>query len=56
VIFAGGVLVGCGVADGDGHAAVPTMIASPVCRMCALSVLPDLEFGLVTARLDTVIR
>ena len=56
VIFAGGVLVGAGVTDGDGQAPVPTTIASPVCSRCARSVLPALEFGLVTALLESVIR
>jgi hypothetical protein len=32
VIFAGGVLVGCGVSDADGQAPVPTTITSPLCR------------------------
>jgi hypothetical protein len=56
VIFVGGVFVGDGVADADGQAPVPITIASPVCMRCALNTRPELEFGLVTALLDTVIR
>src|SRR4030095_9745404 len=55
VIFVAGVLAGAGVAVGVGHAAVPTTIASPVWRMCARSSLPELDFGFVIARLETVI-
>jgi hypothetical protein len=53
VILVGGVLVGAGVAVGDGHAAVPTTTASPVWRRCARSTFPEREFGLVIARLET---
>jgi hypothetical protein len=56
VIFDGDAVVGDGVADGDGQAPVPTTIASPVCIRCARNNRPELELGLVTARLDTVIR
>jgi hypothetical protein len=56
VIRVAGALVGAGVADADGHAAVPATIASPVCRRWARSVLPDFDFGFAMARLDTVIR
>src|SRR5215204_645138 len=56
VIFVGGVEDGAGVSEADGHAAVPTTTASPVCRMCARSVLPDADFGFVSARLETVMR
>jgi hypothetical protein len=52
----GAVLDGDGVAVGDGQAAAPTTIASPVCRMCARRVFPDCDFGLLMARLETVIR
>jgi CBS domain-containing protein len=55
-IFVGAVLDGDGVAVGDGQAAVPMTIASPVCRMCARRVFPDCDFGLLMARLETVIR
>jgi hypothetical protein len=56
VIFVGGVLVGDGVTVGDGHEAVPTTTASPVWRRCPRSSLPERELGLLTARLETVIR
>jgi CBS domain-containing protein len=55
-IFVGAVLDGDGVAVGDGQAAVPMTIASPVCRMCARRVFPDRDFGALMARLETVIR
>ena len=56
VIRVAGALVGAGVADVDGHAAVPATTASPVCRRWARSVLPDFDFGFSIARLETVIR
>jgi hypothetical protein len=56
VIFVAGVPVGAGVADADGHAAVPTTTASPVCRRWARSSLPEFDFGFAIARLETVIR
>jgi hypothetical protein len=56
VIFAAGVFVGAGVTFADGHAAAPTTTASPVWRIWARSVRPDCDFGLVIARLETVMR
>jgi hypothetical protein len=55
-IFAGGVLLGDGVAVVGGQAAAPTTIASPVCRRCPRRVSPDRELGLLMTRLETVIR
>jgi hypothetical protein len=56
VTFVGGVVVGAGVSVGDGHAAVPTTIASPAWRRWPRRTMPDFEFGFVIARLETVIR
>jgi hypothetical protein len=56
VIFAGGVAAEAGVAETAGHAPVPITIASPVCSRWARRTPPALEFGLVTARLEIVIR
>jgi hypothetical protein len=55
VIFVAGVFVGAGVTVGDGHAAVPTTIASPVWRIWPPTTRPDFEFGFIHARLETVI-
>jgi hypothetical protein len=56
VIFAGGVAVGCGVTDADGHVPVPMTTTSPGCRRWAPTTFPELELGFVAARLETVIR
>ena len=55
VIFVAGVLVGAGVTDADGHGALPTTTASPVCLRWARSNLPDFDLGFAIARLETVI-
>jgi hypothetical protein len=56
VILVVGVLLGAGVSVGDGHAAVPTTTASPLCRMWPRNNRPDLDFGFIQARLEIVIR
>src|SRR5215218_9372104 len=56
VIFIAGVFVDAGVTVGDGHAAVPTTITSPVWRIWPPTTCPDFEFGFIHARLETVIR
>ena len=56
VIFVGDVAFGAGVTVGDGHAAVPTTIASPLWRKWPRRRRPDFDIGFVIARPETVTR